>query len=126
MKFRALAVVPPTTLLDPVIRMPLPVLGRASVPDGSVPMRFPSIVFPALEITMASPAKPLMTRPRIVVSPPLRTSPVLPLPFNSISGAPTAYPGCVVPSMTSGDVIGGSAVWSVMVWTPLPGMTNEM
>ena len=70
-----------------------------------------------------------MTRPRTVESPALIVSPSVPspveLPLISTSGCP-AKPGCVVPSIVTESLIVGSGEAGVIVWTPEPGMANEI
>jgi hypothetical protein len=48
-------------------------------------------------------------------------------PLISMSGVPV-YPGCVVPSITTGCVIAGNTFRNVgeIVWTPAPGILNVM
>ena len=41
------------------------------------------------------------------------------------TGVP-ANPGCVVPSRTTGSVIGGRMDAGTIVWTPAPGMSNAI
>src|SRR5581483_3928601 len=67
--FRDCAVAPPIVLFDePLMRTPLPPFADAIRPVVSVPIKFPSMKFPALVPAVCIPFPPnrLITRPRIV------------------------------------------------------------
>ena len=102
--------------------MPPPLLTAPMLPLTT----FCSIVVAPAKSTMPK-SKPSMNRPRIVL--PGVSSVARPqspgLPLSSISGVP-AYPGCEVPSRTTGSVSVGSPDCGVIVCTPLPGMLNVM
>ena len=75
MRFLAAGVVPPTVFPDPrsivtPVRMP-----RATVPEGSVPMKLPSIALLSDTILIAPFTKRLITSPRTVLPPTVMTRP---------------------------------------------------
>src|SRR5262249_36383740 len=119
--------------------------GRAIVPVGSVPRKFPEMVTLLAMVTegeteISSTAR-LITRPRIVVFDALTVSPLLLEPFNSIRrtvlngpGNPSAFAlaaapplaGCVYPSMVTASVMSGRFDPRVIVCTPAPGMLKAI
>ena len=130
MTLRCAAVVPPMMLRAELMRMPLAVFARAVTPLASIPIQQPSITFPPPdEISMPLSLKRLMTRPRskqlLVVMRKPSVEAGVPVPFNSISGAP-AKPGCVVPSMVSGSVIAGSRLMGNSVSPEPPPMLKSI
>jgi len=66
-------VLPPATAMT--APMPFVAFGRATVPEGSVPMKFPAIVLPEDWMSMALLANRFTTNPRIVEEPPVMTRP---------------------------------------------------
>ena len=105
--------------------MPPPTFGRARVPVGSVPMKFPSTTLPPLTSSeIASKPNRLRTMPRTMELPPLMTRPVICSPLPVSSTLPVT--GCVVPSMITGWSIRSRPDCSVIVGTPPPGMLKTM
>src|SRR5262249_36761347 len=88
-KLRASGVVPPTVQFDGVPQKPksMPPIApepfpNAIVPDGSVPMKFPSNTLPSVQTRMPSPTNLLITNPRTVQFGALTMSPLKLLPEN--------------------------------------------
>ena len=88
-RLRSTVVVPPIVLLveSKNVTMPVPWLDTAVVPVALVPMKLPEITLPCYRRRSATRfpyrrnrtdlrLKPLITRPRIVVPPPLTVSPL--------------------------------------------------
>ena len=102
------------------------------MPARSVPRKFPAMtLFDEPAMRMARLGQPLITSPRIVLPelPTLRSSaPVPHAPaLSSMIGRPAGRkPGCVVPLMMTGRVMGSSAAVRVIVCTPPAPMTKSM
>lgn len=103
MRLRVAAVRPPTVVFVAfdVIRTPASALPCATVPDGSVPMKHPSMTASATPSTRIPALPRLITRPRMTepsapapLRPRTRESKALPVPVPSISIRRTAFVPC--------------------------------
>src|SRR5262249_6078866 len=109
---RSAASVPPITALaaDPETVTPT-LLATLVVPVASLPIQFPATVWPPVpSSTMPALVQALITNPRTVLLPPVRSRPMAfgpaVAPLSTTNGLP-ANPGCVVASIVTGVVIGG-------------------
>jgi len=77
------------------------------------------------ELTLGK-LKPPTVRPLTVTAEPTVNGSASAVPWLTIAinGAP-AFPGCVVPSMTTGAVIAGRGEAGAIVWAPCPGWRNR-
>src|SRR6202000_1692102 len=101
----------PTPISFPLESLPDSIpnsFGKAVCPSSSTPTQLAQIWDPAAPSSRTASAKPPSARPWITVPPPpsLTTSPSLPEPAPSTSTTGLfAYPGAVVPSITTGNSI---------------------